>query len=302
MLELAILGLLKEQELHGYELKKRLVENLGLASGVSFGSLYPALARLEAAGAVKAVEAREQGSSLRPMYGEQGSSLRSLHRAEPTVPHTGSLGGEMAALRMLKPVAGRGSRGKKVYGITERGETLFDELLATESQSNDDDRLFNLRLAFARYLPPDARLGMLERRRAHLVERLIQMRARVKAARDGYAQSLVEHDREAAEHDLSWIERLIAREREGAREREVARDREGVAGPAGAGTDRLSVDERPGSAGASPADTREGAVGGPSYTETPKRRPTGVTGPEVPTLAGLRPLTKKTSPQEDHEQ
>src|SRR6478735_3527036 len=49
LLELAILGLLKEQELHGYELKKRLAETLGQFSGVSFGSLYPALARLEAA-------------------------------------------------------------------------------------------------------------------------------------------------------------------------------------------------------------------------------------------------------------
>jgi DNA-binding PadR family transcriptional regulator len=39
VLELAILGLLKEQELHGYELKKRLAETLGAGSGVSFGSL-----------------------------------------------------------------------------------------------------------------------------------------------------------------------------------------------------------------------------------------------------------------------
>jgi DNA-binding PadR family transcriptional regulator len=193
MLELAILGLLKEQELHGYELKKRLVETLGFASGVSFGSLYPALSRLEAAGAVKAVESRTATS----------------------VPHTGSLGGEMA-LRSRKTVTvAAGRRGKKVYGITERGEELFNELLAAETQSSDDDRVFNLRLAFARYLPPDARIGMLERRRAHLVERLIQIRARVKAARDEYARSLVEHDQEAAEHDLSWIERLIAAERAG---------------------------------------------------------------------------------------
>ena len=49
MLELAILGLLKEQELHGYELKKRLVDALGPFSSVSFGSLYPALARLQRA-------------------------------------------------------------------------------------------------------------------------------------------------------------------------------------------------------------------------------------------------------------
>jgi DNA-binding PadR family transcriptional regulator len=200
VLELAILGLLKEQELHGYELKKRLVDTLGLASGVSFGSLYPALARLESAGAVKAVEA-------------SGTVV--------AIPMTGSLGGELAAFRARK-AAGRttrGSRGKKVYGITDRGAALFEELLAAESQSSEDDRVFNLRLAFARYLPPDARLGMLERRRAHLLERLVQVRARVKAGReraDSYARSLMEHDRESAEHDLSWIERLIATERAGA--------------------------------------------------------------------------------------
>jgi DNA-binding PadR family transcriptional regulator len=194
MLELAILGLLKEQELHGYELKKRLSDRIGFASGVSFGSLYPALARLERAGAVKAVEAMGVA-----------------------VPLTGSLGGELATFRARKG-ATRGNRGKKVYGITERGETLFEELLATEHNSSEDDRVFNLRLAFARHLPPDARLGMLERRRAQLLERLIRLRARVKAGRDradGYAHSLMEHDREAAEHDLSWIERLIATERAG---------------------------------------------------------------------------------------
>ncbi len=200
MLELAILGLLKEQELHGYELKKRLSDRLGFGSGVSFGSLYPALARLESAGAVKAVEAGE-------------GAVAPIHMS-------GSIGGELAAFRARKGAVrgARGSRGKKVYGITDRGEALFEELLAAESQSSDDDRVFNLRLAFARYLPPDARLGMLERRRAQLLERLVQVRARMKAGReraDGYTRSLMEHDREAAEHDLSWIERLIASERSG---------------------------------------------------------------------------------------
>jgi DNA-binding PadR family transcriptional regulator len=56
VIDLAILGLLKEQDLHGYELRKRLAELPGARSGVvSFGSLYPALARLERLGLVKAV-------------------------------------------------------------------------------------------------------------------------------------------------------------------------------------------------------------------------------------------------------
>jgi DNA-binding PadR family transcriptional regulator len=195
MLELAILGLLKEQELHGYELKKRLADTLGARSGVSYGSLYPALGRLETAGAVKAVESADV----------------------VPIPLTGSLGGELAAFRARR-ASSRGSRGKKVYGITDRGEQLFAELLTAESTSAEDERLFNLRLAFARYLPPGARLGLLERRRAHLLERLGRLSTRVRTGRDrldGYAHSLLEHDRETTEHDLSWIDRLIATERSG---------------------------------------------------------------------------------------
>ncbi len=45
MLELAVLGLLRDGAHHGYELK-RLLADLGFWS-VSFGSLYPALRRLE---------------------------------------------------------------------------------------------------------------------------------------------------------------------------------------------------------------------------------------------------------------
>jgi len=196
MLELAILGLLKEQELHGYELKKRLSAALGPFSSVSFGSLYPALARLEAAGAVKAVEANAVPSSAR-------------------IPMTGSIGGEAAAFRARR-AATRGARGKKVYGITERGERLFEELLEADTLSADDDRGFNLKLAFARYLPPDARLGMLERRRAHLVERLARARTAIRSRRerlDDYTRSLMEHGTEATERDISWLDRLIAKER-----------------------------------------------------------------------------------------
>ncbi|MBO0692362.1 MAG: PadR family transcriptional regulator [Acidimicrobiaceae bacterium] len=198
MLELAILGLLKEQQLHGYELKKRLVDTLGgPLSGVSFGSLYPALGRLERAGAVVVIEDPAVGKPI---------------------PLTGSLGGELAAFRARRPAA-KATRGRKVYRITERGEQLFAELLATESSTAEDERQFNLRLAFARYLPPGARIGMLEHRRAQLVERLGRLSTRVRNGRDrldSYARSLLEHDRETTEHDLSWIERLLTAEREAA--------------------------------------------------------------------------------------
>ena len=47
MLELAVLGLLKERAMHGYQLKKRLADTLGSFWQVSYGSLYPALKRLQ---------------------------------------------------------------------------------------------------------------------------------------------------------------------------------------------------------------------------------------------------------------
>lgn len=203
MLELAILGLLKEQELHGYELKKRLTDALGAFSSVSFGSLYPALARLEAAGAVRVVTL-DGGDPAAPA---------------PVVPMTGSIAGEAAAFRARRPASRptRPSRTRKVYAVTDRGERLFEELLETESTSADDDRAFNLKLAFCRHLPPERRLGLFEQRRALLVERLAKARANLrnrKERMDLYTQSLVDHGTETTEADISWLDRLIAIERQ----------------------------------------------------------------------------------------
>src|SRR5205085_7626498 len=127
----------------------------------------------------------------------------------------GSLGGELAAFRARRG-ATKGGRSKKVYGITDRGEKLFEELLAAENASTDDDRAFNLKLAFARHLPADARLGLLERRRAQLVDRLAKARSAIRARRerlDAYSRSLMEHGTETTERDISWLDRLIAAER-----------------------------------------------------------------------------------------
>lgn len=197
MLEMAILGLLKEQPLHGYELKKRLGEILGVLSGVSFGSLYPALGRLEGAGAVEAVVVEEDDVPSGATAGR--------------IPMTGSLGGERAAFRARRGAV-RGSRGKKVYALTEVGERMFDQLMAGEGSSAHDDRGFLVQLAFACHMAPDARLGLLERRRALLVERLARTRLGATSSRrplDAYSASLIEHGTETTERDISWLDRLI---------------------------------------------------------------------------------------------
>ncbi|HET9875852.1 MAG TPA: PadR family transcriptional regulator [Mycobacterium sp.] len=52
MLELAVLGLLLESPMHGYELRKRLTGLLGAFRAFSYGSLYPALRRMQAGGLI----------------------------------------------------------------------------------------------------------------------------------------------------------------------------------------------------------------------------------------------------------
>jgi len=125
----------------------------------------------------------------------------------------------------------RGRRGRKVYRITDDGRRQFTALLGSEAGAGAEDaRSFGLRLAFARYLPPQARLRLLERRRAQLAQRLAETRAAtgVGSRLDPYARSLVEHTTESTERDISWLDRLIDAER--------ARAASGTPGPAeGAG-------------------------------------------------------------------
>ena len=194
MLDMAILGLLEERDLHGYEIRRRLREHLGLLANVSFGSIYPALTRLEKSGAVVVVE---------------GSASESVPAAP--APPTGSLSGELAVLRARRHSPTRSRRGRKVYRITDAGRQLFAELLAGGS-APDDARSFGLRLAFARHLAPQGRLSLLERRRAQLVQRL----GEAENARDDldvYARSVVQHTAEGVARDINWLDTLIAAER-----------------------------------------------------------------------------------------
>ncbi|MGH3683976.1 MAG: PadR family transcriptional regulator [Pseudonocardiaceae bacterium] len=50
MLELAVLGVLHDAPMHGYELRKHLTGLLGAFRACSFGSLYPTLRRLQRSG------------------------------------------------------------------------------------------------------------------------------------------------------------------------------------------------------------------------------------------------------------
>jgi DNA-binding PadR family transcriptional regulator len=198
MLDMAILGLLEERDLHGYEIRRLLRDHLGILANVSFGSIYPALTRLERAGAVVATEdsaPREDGPA--PV---------------PQAPPTGSLSGELAVLRARRHTPSRSRRGKKVYRITELGRKLFAELLA-EGGSIDDARSFSLRLAFARHLAPQARLALLERRRALLVQRLAETEG-TRVELDVYARSVVQHTADGVAQDIAWLDRLIATERD----------------------------------------------------------------------------------------
>lgn len=188
MLDLAILGLLRDRDRHGYELRKQLAELLGARGAMSFGSLYPALARLERGGLVKAVEANT--------------------RTGRPVPSSVSLAGELAAFRARRSLASPGGRSRKVYGITEAGEAALLELLA---EPGADDRTFAVQVAFCRHLPPERRLALFEARRNELAARLGA--SRPAGPLDRYLRSLRDRDDRTVASDLAWLDELISSER-----------------------------------------------------------------------------------------
>jgi DNA-binding PadR family transcriptional regulator len=176
MLDIAVLGLLKERAMHGYELRKQLIQRLGFFWTVSFGSLYPTLRKLEREGWVSKEREAEEDRPARQ--------------------------------------AGTGRR-KQVYRITPDGEREFLTMLAVPAGAEVDK--FTLRLAFFRYLRPEVRIRLLERRKAYLHDRLeegAQSLASAKKRRaDTYTLSLMRHGIEVTERDIEWLDELIATER-----------------------------------------------------------------------------------------
>ena len=170
--------------MHGYQLSRELSDAHGPFWRVSYGSLYPTLRRLERDSAIEATHDAEP---------------------EPTPPGQG---------RATKPRP-KGRR-KNVYRITELGERLFLELLEeTPHEGQSEDARFRVRLAFFRYLPPETRIRLMERRRAALEQRLAEIDDAIRTGvnDDDYQRAVLEHSRATTGSDIAWLTGLIHAER-----------------------------------------------------------------------------------------
>ncbi|TWP38293.1 PadR family transcriptional regulator [Leekyejoonella antrihumi] len=176
ILELAVLGLLHDAPLHGYELRKRLSTVLGAFRVVSYGSLYPCLRSLvERRWISESTEARGTGSN---------------------------------------PVAGK--RARITYELTAEGKEQFQELMSQTGPASWEDENFDVHFAFFGRATSDVRLRILEGRRSRLEERLDAARETSKERRarvDSYTAELHRHGLESTEREVRWLSELIETER-----------------------------------------------------------------------------------------
>jgi DNA-binding PadR family transcriptional regulator len=185
VLELAVLGLLRETPMHGYELRKRLYTVLGAFRALSYGSLYPCLHELLAAGLI----AEEHDE------------------AEPGVP--------VAPTGTARSRPGR--RSLKVYRLTADGKERLQELLGEGGPAAWEDDGFGVHFAFFGQTRADVRLRILEGRRSRLEERMEAIRAaftRTRERVDSYTLELHRHGLESVEREVRWLNELIASERQ----------------------------------------------------------------------------------------
>jgi len=171
--------------MHGYELRKQLTNVLGLFRALSYGSLYPCLHELLAAGLI--AEEHEEGEPSSPP------------RANGT----------------SRPRAGR--RSLKVYRLTADGKERLQELLGEGGPAAWEDDGFGVHFAFFGQTRADVRLRILEGRRSRLEERMESIRAaftRTRERVDSYTLELHRHGLESVEREVRWLNELIASERQ----------------------------------------------------------------------------------------
>ena len=176
VLELAVLGLLHETPMHGYELRKRLNLMLGSLRAFSYGSLYPALKDLVARGLIT--------------EDDESSSVAASALA--------------------------GKRSKIVYRLTAEGKEHFESLLGEAGPAAWEDETFGIHFAFFARTDAAVRLRILEGRRSRLEERLDGVRAslvRTRERLDGYTLELQRHGQESVEREVRWLSELIETER-----------------------------------------------------------------------------------------
>jgi DNA-binding PadR family transcriptional regulator len=178
LLEFAILGLLHESPMHGYELRKQLTTKLGaFRAAISYGSLYPTLRRLQSLGCI----------------------------TEEAAPADDS--------RLLT-----NRRSRVVYTITAEGKERFQELLGSSGPETFDDPGFGVHFAFFARTDQATRLRILEGRRRRVEERREGLRdvlSRMAERLDSYTLELQRHGLDACEREVRWLEELIAHERSG---------------------------------------------------------------------------------------
>jgi DNA-binding PadR family transcriptional regulator len=187
VLELAVLGLLADTPMHGYELRKQLNTVLGSFRALSYGSLYPCLKVLVVRGWI----------------------------AEDTAGDTTARG--------TRP-AGRGAarssnrRSKIVYKLTAEGKEQLQELLAEAGPSAWEDDNFGVHFALFARTDAETRMRILEGRRNRLEERLEGVRSalgRTRERLDSYTLELQRHGLESVEREVRWLNELITAERAG---------------------------------------------------------------------------------------
>jgi len=179
VLDLAILGILHESPMHGYELRKQLATKLGaLKAAISYGTLYPTLRRLQTDG---------------------------------WITEAGETPADDAA---IPPLTSR--RGRVVYKITAEGKERFQDLLAQVGPEAYEDAAFGVHFAFFARTDVDVRLRILEGRRRKIEERREGFRevlTRAAERLDAYTLELQKHGLDAADREVRWLEELIANER-----------------------------------------------------------------------------------------
>lgn len=177
VLELAILGLLQEGPMHGYELRKRLNSMYGTFRAISYGSLYPALKEMVTRGWIA-----EDGP------GDAGAPALSGRRA-----------------RIVYKLTADGK---------EHFQSLLDD---SGPEAWEDDRfdvhlaLFGRTDADARLRILQGRRSRMEERRASMRGSMARTRERL----DDYTLALQQHGLEGVEREVRWLTELIAHEESG---------------------------------------------------------------------------------------